>query len=88
MGDWECQVVEDMGLLAVEVSTKTGGRLTAEGAEALSVKIWASAQEVRRRRPLLLLQQANREAAQKRAAKKTLGGSSGRKRQPKLSATP
>jgi hypothetical protein len=81
MREFECRIVEDMDLLFVEVSIPTGGRLTHEEAEALSVKIWSTAQEVRRRLPLKALEIAHREATQKRVEK----AHSSRGRRPKKS---
>jgi hypothetical protein len=81
MRDFGCKVVEDTDLLFVEVSIPTGGRLTHEEAEALSVMLWCQAQDIRRLLPVKHLEQAKREAAQKRIAK----SSSLRARQPKKS---
>jgi hypothetical protein len=69
MRDFECRIVEDMDLLFVEARIPTGGRMTHEEAEALSVALWSAAQEVRRLLPARNLERANREAALKRAEK-------------------
>jgi hypothetical protein len=69
MRDYECRIVEDMGLIFLEVHIPTGERMTHEAAEALSIDLWSKAQEIRRRLPALRLEQANKEAALKRAEK-------------------
>lgn len=57
---FSCQIVKDMDTLYLDASIPTGGRMTAEQAERLSIHLWGAAQEIRRMRGPLALEVANR----------------------------